>query len=180
MLRMVRLPCCSQVWARDAGHATAARITLEPGEPPAARPSRYDVSIKRTRESAIFWVTIMMVLPVTGAFLLPILFPDDTCIGLWNEPDNARVRSQVAQGDFESAGITSDTFEGPGRVCYVTMFDGSGNARATFVIWPDNLFDNGSLHDYSGPVPGRVSYDGHQIKPIPDLRVLSNGRLRSE
>jgi len=137
------------------------------------------VSFGRIRESAIFWVTIMMVLPVTGAFLLPILFPDDTCFDLWNEPDNAAVRSQVARAGYESAGITSDTFDGPGRVCYVTMFDSAGDARATYMIWPDNLFENGSLHDYSGPVTGKIDYDGQEINPAPDLRVLFNGRLRS-
>jgi hypothetical protein len=137
------------------------------------------VSIERIRDSAIAWVTIMMALPVIAAFLMPVFFPDDTCFDLWNEPDNAAVRSQVARGGFESAGITSDTFEGPGRVCYVTMFDSVGDARATYVIWPDNLFDNGSLHDYSGPVAGRTGYEGHEIRPTPDLSVLSNGRLRS-
>jgi hypothetical protein len=121
----------------------------------------------------------MMAVPVTGAFLLPILFPDDTCLDLWNEPDNAAVRSRVARAGYESAGITSKTFEGPGRVCYVTMFDNTGDARATYVIWPDNLFENGSLHDYSGPVAGKIDYDGQEIKPTPDLRVISNGRLRS-
>ena len=47
------------------------------------------------------------------------------------------------------------------------------------MIWPDNLFENGSLHDYFGPVAGKIDYDGHEIKPTPDLSVLSNGRLRS-
>ena len=61
----------------------------------------------------------------------------------------------------------------------MTMFDNTGDARATYVIWPDNLFENGSLHDYSGPVAGKIDYDGQEIKPTPDLRVISNGRLRS-
>ena len=52
-------------------------------------------------------MTIMMAVPVTGAFLLPILFPDDTCLDLWNEPDNAAVRSRVARAGYESAGITT-------------------------------------------------------------------------
>jgi hypothetical protein len=34
------------------------------------------------------------------------------------------------------------------------MFDGAGDARGTYVIWPDNLFDNGSLLDYAGPLTG--------------------------
>jgi hypothetical protein len=122
---------------------------------------------------------MMMALPVSAALLLPVLFPDDTCFDLWNERDNAAVRSQVARASYESAGITSDTFEGPGRVCYVTMFESAGDARSTYVIWPDNLFENGSLHDYSGPLAGKIDYDGNEIKPTPDLRVLSNGRLRS-
>jgi hypothetical protein len=83
-------------------------------EPQPHDPSRYDVSIRRIRDGAIAWVTIMMALPVTAAFLLPVLFPDGTCFDLWNEPDNAAVRSQVARAGYESAGITSDTFEGPG------------------------------------------------------------------
>jgi hypothetical protein len=29
----------------------------------------------------------------------------------------------------------------------VTMLDGASHARATYVIWPDNLSDNASLHD---------------------------------
>jgi hypothetical protein len=104
----------------DAGHATVAYITIEPGfsgnhQP--YDPFRYDMSIGRIRDSAIAWVMIMMALPVTATLLLPVLFPDDTCFDLWNEPDNAAVRSQAARGGFESAGITSDTFEGPGRVC---------------------------------------------------------------
>jgi hypothetical protein len=137
------------------------------------------VNIGWIRDSAIAWVTIMMALAMTAALLVPVLFRDDTCFDLWNEPDNAAVRSQVARGGFESAGITSDTFEGPGRVCYVTIFDSVGDARAIYVSWPDNVFDNGSLHHYSGPVAGRIGYDGHEIRPTPDLGVLSNGRLRS-
>lgn len=137
------------------------------------------MSIERIRDSAIAWVTIMMALPVTAAFLLPVLFPDDTCFDLWNEPDNAAVRSQVARAGYEAAGITSDSFEGPGRVCYVTMFDVARDARVTYVIWPDNLFDNGSLHDYAGPFVGNNGYDGQVMEPTRDLTVLSNGRLRS-
>jgi hypothetical protein len=95
------------------------------------------VNIGWIRDSAIAWVTIMMALAMTAALLVPVLFRDDTCFDLWNEPDNAAVRSQVARGGFESAGITSDTFEGPGRVCYVTVFDSVGDARAIYVIWPD-------------------------------------------
>jgi hypothetical protein len=86
------------------------------------------MSIGQIRESAIAWLTIMMALPVTGAFLLPILLPDDTCLDLWNEHDNAAVRSQVAQGGYELAGITSETFEGPGRVCYVTSSKAQGSS----------------------------------------------------
>jgi hypothetical protein len=59
------------------------------------------------------------------------------------------------------------------------MFDGARDARGTYVIWPDNLFDNGSLHDYAGPLTGNIAYDGQAIEPTPDLTVLSNGRLRS-
>jgi hypothetical protein len=44
-----------------------------------------------------------------------------------------------------------------------------------YVIWPDNLFDNGSLHDYSGPVAGRIGYEGHEIRPTPDLSVYPTG-----
>jgi hypothetical protein len=58
-----------------------------------------------------------------------------------------------------------------GLVCYVTMFDSAGDARATYVTWPDNLFDNGSRHDYSGPVAGRTGYDAHEITQTPDLSV---------
>jgi hypothetical protein len=149
-------------------------------EPLTARPSRHDVSIGRIRDSGIAWVAIMMGLPVTAALLLPVLFPDETCVDLWNAPDNAAVRTQVAEAGFESAGITSDTFEGPGRVCYVTLFDGAREARATYVIWPDNLFDNGSLHDYAGPFAGNFGYDGRQIdEPTPHLTVSSSGHLLS-
>ena len=122
---------------------------------------------------------IVAALAVAAFLLAPSLFRDETCLDLWNEPDNAAVRSQVAQAGFGSAGITSHTFEGPGRVCYVTMFDGARGARGTYVIWPDNLFDNGSLHDYAGPLTGNIGYDRKAIEPTPDLTVLSNGRLRS-
>lgn len=150
-------------------------------EPPAARPSRYDVSIGPIRESAIAWAVILMALPVTAALLLPVLFPDETCVDLWNAPDNAAVRSQVAEAGFELAGITSDTFEGPGRVCYVTLFDGARQARATYVIWPDNLFDNGALHEYAGPLTSNIGFDGREIdEPTPDLTVSSSGHLLSD
>jgi hypothetical protein len=133
----------------------------------------------RIRAGTIASVAILAALAVTAVFLVPSLFSDETCFDLWNEPDNAAVRNQVAEAGIESAGITSDTFEGPGRVCYVTVFDGARKARATYVIWPDNLFDNGALHDYMGPLAGNIGYDGHEIEPTPDVTVSSNGRLRS-
>jgi hypothetical protein len=121
------------------------------------------------RAGTIAWVTIMGALTVTAIFVVPALFSDETCLDLWNEPDNAAVRSQVAAAGFESAGMTSDAVEGPGRVCYVTTLDQAHRARATYVIWPDNLFDNGSLHDYAGPLTLNIGYDGHAIDPTTDL-----------
>jgi hypothetical protein len=71
--------------------------------------------------------------------------------------------------------------QGPGRVCYVTLVNGAGEAQSTYVIWPDNLFDNGSLHDGAGPFARAVGYDRHKIEePTPDLTVSSNGRLKSD
>lgn len=124
-------------------------------------------------------MAIIAALALTAVLFVPALFSDETCLNLWNEPDNAAVRNHVAAAGFESAGITSYSVEGPARVCYVTMFDGAGEARATYVIWPDNLFDNGSLHDYAGPLTLKIGYDGQPIESIPDFRVSSNGRLRS-
>jgi len=135
------------------------------------------MSSGRIRARTIAWVAILAALAGTAVYLVPSLLTDETCFDLWNESDNAAVRSQVAEAGFESAGITSDTFEGPGRVCYVTMVDGARKARATYVIWPDNLFDNGALHDYMGPLAGNIGYDGHEIEPTPDLTVSTNGRL---
>lgn len=49
--------------------------------------------------------------------------------------------------------------------CVDLAFDGARDARGTYVIWPDNLFDNGSLHDYAGPLTGNIGYDGQAIEP---------------
>jgi hypothetical protein len=131
------------------------------------------------RAGTMAWVAITGALTVTAISAVPALFSDETCLDLWNEPDNAAVRRQVVAAGFESAGITSYAVEGPGRVCYVTLFDHAHEARTTYVIWPDNLFDNGSLHDYAGPLTLDIGYDGHAIEPTSDLTVSSNGRLLS-
>jgi hypothetical protein len=66
-------------------------------------------------------------------------------------------------------------------VCYVILFDGAREARATYVIWPDNLFENGSLHHYAGPFTGNFGYDRREIDgPTPDLTVSSSGYLLSD
>ena len=55
----------------------------------------------------------------------------------------------------------------------VILFDGAREARATYVIWPDNLFENGSLRDYAGPFTGNFGYDGREIdEPTPDPHSL--------
>jgi hypothetical protein len=62
-------------------------------------------------------------------------------------------------------------------VCYVTILDGLGEPRGTFVIWPDNLFDNGVLHDYAGPFSEDDGYMRHRLNQEPTLTVSDDGRI---
>jgi len=60
----------------------------------------------------------------------------------------------------------------------VTLIDHAGEPDGTFVIWPDNLFDNGALHDYAGPVDRDEVVWGIQLNLDPNLTVSDSGMLR--
>jgi hypothetical protein len=62
--------------------------------------------------------------------------------------------------------------------CYVTMLDGAGKSRGSFVIWPDNLFDNGALLDYAGPFVEDEGYLSHPLSGDPNLALSDDGRLK--
>jgi hypothetical protein len=113
-------------------------------------------------------------------FVMTVTEPARVCIGLWNAPDNSAVRAAVAGGGYRHAALTAYTAEGePGRVCYMTVLDGAGKSRGSFVIWPDNLFDNGALHDYSGPFVEDEGYLSHPLNRDPNLAVSDDGRIQT-
>jgi subtilisin family serine protease len=117
-------------------------------------------------------VTVAIVAAVAAAG------PARTCVRLWNAADNAVVRTTVATGGYRFASITGYTVDGPGRLCYVTVFDRTGSPDRTFVIWPDNLFDNGSLHDYS-PYDKEAGYLDHALAMDPSLSISDDGRIET-
>lgn len=102
--------------------------------------------------------------------------PARACVQVWNAPDNAVVRTTVANGAYPFASVTAYTVDGPGRLCDVTVFDGTGSPERTFVIWPDNLFDTGSLHDYS-PYGRAEGYLGHELDRSPSLTISRGGHI---
>jgi hypothetical protein len=104
--------------------------------------------------------------------------PDPACVRLWNAPDNAAVRARVAAEGYRRAALTAYNASGePGRVCYVSLLKDTSKTGGTFVIWPDNLFDNGTLHDYAGAFSVDEGYEGHRLSRDPTLVVTGNGRL---
>ena len=104
--------------------------------------------------------------------------PDRECVRLWNAPDNAAVRARAAAEGYRRAALTAYNAGGePGRVCYATLFKNTSKTGGTFVIWPDNLFANGALHDYAGPVSEDEGYGGHPLSREPTLVVTERGRL---
>jgi hypothetical protein len=122
--------------------------------------------------SGLSLLVVILVMTVTE--------PARVCIGLWNAPDNSAVRRAVAAGGYQHAALTAYTAEGePGRVCYVKVLDGAGKSRGSFVIWLDNLFDNGALHDYSGPFVEGGVYLSHPLNRDPNLAVSDDGRIQT-
>jgi hypothetical protein len=118
------------------------------------------------------------ILAWSGLSLLVIIVTKE-CVGLWNAPDNAAVRATVAAEGYRHAALTAYTAEGePGRVCCVTMLDSTGEPRGSFVIWPDNLFDNGSLHDYAGPFFEDEGYMSRPLSRDPILAVSDDGHIQ--
>lgn len=103
--------------------------------------------------------------------------PTRECVRLWNAPDNASVRAAVAADVSRRAAMTAYSIDGPGRVCYVTIQDGAGRPDDTYVIWPDNLFDNGALHDYQGPFALKQGYLGHPLNRESSLSISATGRI---
>jgi hypothetical protein len=104
--------------------------------------------------------------------------PNPACVRLWNAPDNAAVRTRVAAQGYRHAALTAyDAGGEPGRVCYVSLLKDTSKTGGTFVIWPDNLFDNGALHDYAGPFSVDEGYEGHRLSRDPSLVVTGKGLL---
>ena len=109
--------------------------------------------------------------------VMAVTSPARECVALWNAPDNATVRAAVAAGGYRHAGLTAYSVDGPGRICYVTMLDGTREHQNSFVIWPDNLFDNGALHDYAGPFFEDEGYMGRRLSREPTLTVSDDGHI---
>jgi hypothetical protein len=112
-------------------------------------------------------------------FVTAVTSPARACIDLWNASDNAAVRGTVAAEGYRHAALNAYTAEGEaGRACYVTMLDRTGEPQGSFVIWPDNLFDNGALHDYAGPFFEEEGYMSHLLSRDPILAVSDNGHIQ--
>jgi hypothetical protein len=133
------------------------------------RPARWCWAILAC--SGLSLLGIIVVMAVTS--------PAKECVALWNASDNAAVRATVAAEGYRHAALTAYTAEGEaGRACYVTMLDRGGEPQGSFVIWPDNLFDNGSLHDYAGPFFEDQGYMSHALDWHPTLAVFDDGRIQ--
>ena len=133
---------------------------------------------RRARWPAAAWVLASVVSLAAVVVLIEASRPDPGCVRLWNAPDNAAVRASIAAEGYPRAALTAYNAGGePGRVCYVSLLKDTIKARGTFVIWPDNLFDNGALHDYAGPFSVDEGYEGHRLSRFPTLVVTGKGRL---
>lgn len=132
----------------------------------------------RTRWPAVASILASVVSLAAVVVLIEASAPDRECVRLWNAPDNAAVRARVAEEGYRRAALTAyDAGGEPGRVCYVTLLRNTSKTGRTFVIWPDNLFDNGALHDYAGPFSNDEGYEGHPLSREPTLVVTEKGRL---
>ena len=133
---------------------------------------------RRARWPAVASILTSVVSLAAVIVLIEAAGPDRECVRLWNAPDNAAVRARVAAEGYRRAALTAYNAGGePGRVCYVTLFKNTSKTGGTFVIWPDNLFDNGALHDYAGPFSEDEGYEGHRLSRDPTLGVTGKGRL---
>lgn len=146
------------------------------GTPRPGGRSRMDMNVRLARWVWAMTLTSLSLLVVI--VVMAVTSPTKGCVRLWNAPDNAAVRAAITAKAYRRAALTAYSVEGPGRVCYVTMLDGSGTPRGSFVIWPDNLFDNGALHDYAGPFSLEQGYLGHPLSRSPALTVTDDGRVQ--
>ena len=79
-------------------------------------------------------------------------------------PITPRSERELREEGYRYAALTAYKAGGePGRVCYVSLLKNTSKSGGTFVIWPDNLFDNGALHDYAGPFSVDEGYGGHRL-----------------
>jgi hypothetical protein len=132
---------------------------------------------RRAHWVAAAW-TLATVSLAAAVVLIEASGPDPACVRLWNAPDNAAVRARVAAEGYRRAALTAyDAGGEPGRVCYVSLLKHTSKTGGTFVIWPDNLFDNGALHDYAGPFSVDEGYEGHRLSRDPTLVVTGKGHL---
>jgi hypothetical protein len=133
---------------------------------------------RRARWPAAASILASVVALAAVVVLIEASGPDPACVRLWNAPDNAAVRARVAAEGYRRAALTAYNAGGePGRVCYVSLLRDTSKTGGTFVIWPDNLFDNGALHDYAGPFSMDEGYEGHRLSRDPTLVVTGKGRL---
>jgi hypothetical protein len=133
---------------------------------------------RRARWTAVASTLASVVSLAAVIVLIEASGPDRDCVRLWNAPDNAVVRATVAAEGYRRAALTAYNAGGePGRVCYVTLLKDTSKTGGTFVIWPDNLFENGALHDYAGPFSDEEGYEGHRLSREPTLVVTGKGRL---
>jgi hypothetical protein len=133
---------------------------------------------RSARWVAAGWTLATVVALAAVIVLIEASGPDRECVHLWNAPDNAAVRVRVAEEGYRSAALTAYNAGGEaGRVCYLTLLKDTRKTGDTFVIWPDNLFENGALHDYAGPFSEDEGYEGHRLSRDPTLVVTGKGRL---
>ena len=133
---------------------------------------------RRARSPAVASILASVVSLAAVVVLIEASGQDRECVRLWNAPDNAAVRARVAEEGYRHAALTAYNAGGePGQACYVSLLDNASSTGGTFVIWPDNLFDNGALHDYAGPFSEDEGYEGHRLSREPTLVVTERGRL---
>lgn len=133
---------------------------------------------RRARRVAAAWGLATVVSLAVVIVLISASGAARECVRLWNAPDNAAVRAMVATDEYRHAALTAYNAGGEAsRVCYVAMLDDTSQTGGIFVISPDNLFDNGVLHDYAGPFSRDEGYLGHRLSREPTLVVSGTGGL---
>jgi hypothetical protein len=102
----------------------------------------------------------------------------ETCVALWNAPDNALGRARVAAHDFESAQIEGAFVEGRYEGCFAWFVQGTGEPWALYSAMrvPGENRPLRWVIDLRGQRWG-IDFPEPEPKPQPNASVLEDGSL---